>query len=381
MRVLQLGKYYEPHVGGIETHLRLLAHGLTERGLDVEILVHGSGTKTVHDTVGGIHVTRVGALGRLFSTELSPSLVTELGREYDVLHLHTPHPMAMFAYLAARKPAHSLVVTHHSDIVRQARIRSILQPLFRAVLSRADLIITTSQRYLDSSDELKPYRSKVRVVPYGIDLKQFSPSLRQLGSAQAIRANYGDRIVVATGRLIYYKGFEVLLDAMKMVRAHLLLIGDGPLRSTLEDRARRNGVKERVTFLGAVPNHDLGQFYGAGDVFALPSIARSEAFGIVQIEALASSLPVVNTALQSGVPEVSIHGVTGLTVPPNDAGALAEALNRLLDDVKLARHFGTTGRQRALERFTSDRMVEETLGIYREVTASSSSPAPQVGFG
>jgi rhamnosyl/mannosyltransferase len=381
MRVLQLGKYYEPHVGGIETHLGLLAQGLVAKGVEVEVLVHGSGTKTVRETVRGIPVTRVGALGRVLSTELSPNLVAELGRHYDVLHLHTPHPMGMVAYLAARKPGHALVITHHSDIVRQARTRMILRPLFRAVLGRAETIIATSQRYLDTSDELAPYRSKVDVVPYGIDLQAFSPSLKQLRSAQELRAKYGARIVLATGRLIYYKGFDVLLDAMRTVRAHLLLVGDGPLRAALEARARRNRIDDRVTFVGTVPNEEMGRYYGAADVFALPSVARSEAFGIVQIEALASALPVVNTSIPSGVPDVSVHDVTGLTVPPNDPGALGTALNRLLDDAELARHLGTKGRQRALERFTADRMVDETLAIYRKLTASNRAPAAQVGFG
>jgi len=381
MRVLQLGKYYEPHVGGIETHLGLLAHGLSAHGIELEVLVHGAATKTVQETVRGIHVTRVGALGRLMSTEFSPSLVTELARPYDILHLHTPHPMAMLAYLAARKPTHRLVITHHSDIVRQARVRGILQPLFRAVLARADAIIATSGRYLESSEELRPYHSKVRVIPYGIDLQQFSPALKQVPSARDLRARYGPRIILATGRLIYYKGFEVLLDALKSVSAHLLLIGDGPLRAALEARARRNGVGDRVTFVGAVPNQDMGQYYGAADVFALPSTARSEAFGIVQIEALASALPVVNTSLLSGVPDVSLHEVTGLTVPPNDARALAGALNRLFEDVELARRFGARGRERALERFTAERMVDETLALYRDITATSAVTAVQVGLG
>ena len=135
------------------------------------------------------------------STELSPRMVSELERLYDVLHLHTPHPMAMLAYVAARKVPHGLVVTHHSDIVRQARLRSILQPLFRAVHSRADAIIATSQRYLESSEELGPYRTKVTVVPYGIDPHHFGPSLRDSPSALELRKKYGDRIVLATGRL------------------------------------------------------------------------------------------------------------------------------------------------------------------------------------
>jgi rhamnosyl/mannosyltransferase len=370
MRVLQLGKYYEPHVGGIETHLGLLARGLKARGVDVEVLVHGTGTRTVHESVEGIPVTRVGALGKFLSTEISPSLVTELARECEVLHIHTPHPMAMVAYLAARKVARRLVITHHSDIVRQARIKRVLQPIFRAVLTRADTIIATSYRYVETSEELRPYRSKVKVIPFGIDVTQFSPSLKQLGAASALRAKCGNRVILAIGRHIYYKGFEVLLDAMRTVDAHLLLIGDGPLRAGLEDHARRNGMSARVTFLGSVAKQDIGQYYGAADVFVLPSIARSEAFGIVQVEALASAIPVVNTSLNSGVPEVSVDNVTGLTVPPNDAGALATALNRLLDDSQLARKFGAQGRTRALERFSADRMVDETLNLYQEMMAS-----------
>jgi len=381
MRVLQLGKYYEPYVGGIETHLALLAHGLQARGVEVEVLVHGNGTRTVRENVRGIPVTRVGALLRALSTELAPSLVGELSRSYEVLHLHAPHPMAMVAYLLARKPPHALVITHHSDIVRQVRLKGLLSPVFGAVHSRAAAIIATSQRYLDTSREIGEFRPKVRVIPYGSDLHQFSPLLKDSRPAHELRSKCGERVVLATGRLIYYKGFEVLLDAMRTVRGHLLLIGDGPLRGALEDRARRNGIRERVTFVGAVPNDRMGPYYGAADVFVLPSIARSEAFGIVQIEALACGIPVVNTALASGVPDVSIHDVTGLTVPPNDAEALALAISRVLDDPALAARLSSKARQRALERFTADRMVEETLAVYRRVARSGTAQEAQARLG
>ena len=367
MRVLQLGKYFEPHVGGIETHLRLLAHGLQRRGVEVEVLVHGTGRRTVHESVDGIPVTRVGAMARLLSTELSPALVSELRRPYDVLHLHTPHPMAMLAYLAARKPPHSLVITHHSDIVRQARTRDLLGPLLRKVMVRADAVIATSQAYLDSSEELAPVREKATVISYGIDLRHFSPACRELASAKATRARYGARVVLAAGRLIYYKGFEVLIDALPQIRGHVLLVGDGLLRGALEKRARRLGVANRITFLGSIPNGQMDALYGAASVFALPSTARSEAFGIVQIEALASGVPVVNTALTSGVPYVSVHEETGLTVEPNDPWQLARAVNRILDDESLASRLSAAARERALALFTSDRMVEETWHLYRSL--------------
>jgi rhamnosyl/mannosyltransferase len=364
MRVLQLGKFYEPVVGGIETHLSLLADSLSASGVDVEVLVHNTDRRTVRESIRRVPVTRVGSFGRILSADLSPGLIGELSRPFDILHLHVPHPMGMLAYLLAKTSSHALVVTHHSDIVKQARLRVALQPLFRAVMRRADAVVATSDRYVASSAELAPYRSKVRVIPYGIDLASFNPELRNGPRARELRRQYGSPLLLAVGRLIYYKGFDVLLDAMKNVRGHLLLVGDGPLLQPLKERARRNAVHDRVTFVGSVHNADMGPYYGAADLFVLPSVARSEAFGIVQIEAMASGLPVVNTALSSGVPSVSLDGVTGLTVEPMSAPALARALTRLLEDNVLRARFAAAGRQRALDMYTEQRMGDAVLALY-----------------
>jgi rhamnosyl/mannosyltransferase len=367
MRVLQLGKFYEPVVGGIETHLSLLVEALVAIGVQVEVLVHNTEPTTVRERIRGVSVTRVASFGRLLSADLSPGLVRELSRPFDILHLHVPHPVGMLSYLLAKVPPHALVVTHHSDIVRQAALRTALQPMFRSVMRRADAIIATSETYLSSSPELARYRSKVRVIPYGIDLASFAPELREEEGSRKLRARHGAPLLLAVGRLIYYKGFDVLVDAMKHVPGHLLLVGDGPLRSELEKRARRQGVQDRITFVGSVHNAEMGPYYGAADVFVLPSVARSEAFGIVQIEAMAAGLPVVNTALASGVPGVSVHGVTGLTVEPNDPRGLAGALRRLLEDQPLRARFGAAARHRAVEFFTSRRMAAETADLYRDL--------------
>src|SRR6185503_13936130 len=120
------------------------------------------------------------------------------------------------------------------------------------------------------------------------------------------------------------KGFEYLVQAMEKVDGRLLIIGDGPLRESLMQQAKARGILDRVVFLGEIS--DISPYYHAADVFALASVARSEAFGIVQLEAMACGKPVVNTNLDSGVPFVSLHGETGLTVPPQDPDALAFAL-------------------------------------------------------
>ncbi|MFL5537386.1 MAG: glycosyltransferase, partial [Longimicrobiaceae bacterium] len=184
---------------------------------------------------------------------------------------------------------------------------------------------------------------------------------------ERLRARYGPRIVLAAGRLVYYKGFEYLVRAMRRVDAHLLIAGDGPLLGDLRRAAAEAGVEAKVTLLGRVP--DLRPLYHAADVFALPSVARSEAFGIVQMEAMACGVPVVNTALDTGVPFVSPHGVTGLTVPPADAEALADALSRILDDAALRERLGRAGRERVAGELSAGRMARRTLALYRAVAA------------
>jgi len=179
--------------------------------------------------------------------------------------------------------------------------------------------------------------------------------------------------VLAVGRLVYYKGFEVLIEAMAKVDGRLLLIGDGPLRAKLEGLAAALGIADRVVFLGALQNRETVPFYHAADVFALPSIARSEAFGIVQIEAMAAGTPVVNTALDSGVPFVSRHEVTGLTVPPRDPDALSAALNRLLQDDQLRAGYGKAARLRARTHFSLEAMTSQTRRIYESVVGAKTT--------
>jgi glycosyltransferase involved in cell wall biosynthesis len=369
MQVVQLGKYYHPHSGGIETHLRLLCESL-KGAVDVEAIVFNTGRKTLRKPEEGVPVTRCGSLFTVASSPVSPAMVWELSnRKYDVLHLHTPNPFAAAAYLTSRKPAHALVVSHHSDIVRQARLKRLVNPMMRQVLKRADAILVATPNYLASSRELDPFGEKCRVVPYGIDLEELAPDGEALRMAASIRERYPGPIVLSVGRLVYYKGFDLAIEAMQDVPATLLIIGEGPLRSSLEAKARSLHVDSKVAFVGEV-HQRLLPYYLAADVFVLASVARSEAFGIVQLEAMACQVPVVNTALDSGVPFVSRHGDSGLTVPPGDARALAAAIRLLLGDAKLRKHYGQRGRARVEAEFSVGQMSAEILRTYREVAGS-----------
>jgi rhamnosyl/mannosyltransferase len=370
LKVLHVGKFYPPHMGGMETHVELLARS-TRAEADVEVVVSNDGPHTVRESVAGIPVTRIGVKLSLASASFGPGMAKAIrAADADVVHFHHPNPPAVLSYLAAR-PHGALVVTYHSDIVRQRVLGPLISPLLHHFLGRADAIIASSPQYAATSAMLRRHADRVRVIPFGIDAGELSTV--DPAEVRRVRERYGPRIVLAAGRLVYYKGFEYLVRAMTGVDAHLLIAGEGPLRAALESTAAEAGVADRVTLLGRVP--DLRPLYHAASVFAFPSIARSEAFGIVQMEAMACGLPVVNTALDSGVPFVSPHGETGLTVPPEDAAALAAALRTLLADDALRARMGAAGRARVAGELSAERMARRTLDLYREV-AGRRSAAP-----
>jgi rhamnosyl/mannosyltransferase len=210
---------------------------------------------------------------------------------------------------------------------------------------------------------LQAFRDRCHVIPYGIDTIQFEHC--DPDAVGRIRAQFGERLVLSVGRLVYYKGLEYLIRAMVDVRGKLVIVGDGPLREKLERLAARLGLAGKVFFAGVIDNAGVLSYHHAAALFVLASVARSEAFGLVQIEAMAAGLPVVNTSLDSGVPLVSVHQQTGLTVPPADPKALAAAINRLLDDSHLRQQFGQAGVLRARQEFSLDTMLQRTLHLYR----------------
>lgn len=369
LKVVHVGKFYPPHLGGMESHVELLARA-TRSEVDVEVVVSNDGPETVREVVGGIPITRVGTRLRLASASFGPGMARAIrAADADVVHFHHPNPPAVLSVLAAR-PRGALVVTYHSDIVRQRVLGPLVSPLIHRFLARADAIVASSPEYAASSPVLRRHAERVRVIPFGIDAAELEAVDR--AAVERLRARYGPRIVLAAGRLVYYKGFEYLVRAMRRVDAHLLIAGDGPLLGGLRRAAAEAGVEAKVTLLGRVP--DLRPLYHAADLFALPSVARSEAFGIVQMEAMACGLPVVNTALDTGVPFVSPHGVTGLTVPPADAEALADALDRLLADDALRARLGAAGRERVAGELSAARMARRTLALYREVAGLPTDP-------
>jgi rhamnosyl/mannosyltransferase len=372
-RVCHLGKYYHPAPGGIESHVRTLAHAQAGLGLGVEVVcINHEPGPALFESDGPVAVTRVGRRASVAKLDVCPELAATLARvEADVLHLHVPNPTMILGLLRAR-PTPPVVVTYHSDLVRQRVLGPLFRPVERLAYRQVRAVMATSPLYPAGSSFLGRYADRLHVLPHGIDLDPYldpSPADRERGAQIRARLGGDGPLWLCAGRQVYYKGFRNALRALTRVRGRLVLVGDGPEHLALRDEARRLGVDDRVVFTGALPHYlDLVPYYLAADAFWFPSNARSEAFGLVQVEAMASGCPVINTSIpHSGVAWVSLHEETGLTVPVDDPVALAAAANRLLTEPGLRDRLAEAARRRAVQEFDQRVMAERSLTIYRHV--------------
>lgn len=371
MRVLQLSKFFPPIFGGIETVTWELAEGLHAAGVQVEVLCANQAPRTLRErSPAGYGIVRAGSWGQLLSTSMAPSMVIEMlrrRRAHDIVHVHMPDPMAAVALWAAR-PAARVVVHWHSDVIRQRRALALYRPLQDWLLARADAVIATSEAYAQASGPLQPWLGKVRVVPIGMsDNRPLACRQRAADVRQRLR---GRRLVFALGRMTYYKGFEVLIEAARQLPDDCAVIigGHGELLEDYRHRVARAGLGGKVQLPGHIPDDDLASYFEACDVFCMPSTLRAEAYGVAMVEAMAVGRPVVASDITgSGVPWVNLHGRTGLNVPVGDAGALAAALTRLLVDEPLRLALGQGARRRYEEEFSAVRMTTRVLSLYRDL--------------
>ncbi|NOK60258.1 MAG: glycosyltransferase [Chloroflexi bacterium AL-W] len=363
MHIVQIYKDYHPVLGGIENHVRDLSEGLTARGHRVTVLVTNTSSQTeIEYPRKGLTVIKAARTLHLSSTPLSIAMLFWSRRLHpDVVHLHFPYPPGDLIYHAL--PQHvPLIVTYHSDIVRQRTLLHIYRPLLHWTLSRATYIIATSPNYMASSPFLQRHSAKCKTIPLGIDTTRFTHADEQQVAER--RARYQRPLLLFVGRLRYYKGLHILIEAMPHVDADLLIAGSGPELDRLGQQAETLGIAAHVHFLGDIPDSELPALYHAADVFVLPAHLRSEALGIAQIEALASGVPCVSTELGTGTSYANLHNKTGLVVPSGDSIALAQAINELLSNAALRRRFGAAGQQRANTLFSRDRMLHDIDGLY-----------------
>ena len=364
MKILQLGKFY-PIRGGVEKVMWDLTRGLSARGIPCDMLCAEEGRGEV------IHLNEYGkviclrAWFKAAATMIVPSMISWLrknGREYNIIHIHHPDPMACLALrLSGYK---GRVILHwHSDILKQKFLLWLYRPLQNWVIRRASTIIGTTPVYLKESPWLRNVQEKTVAVPIGIDPVKADPVLVQKWKAK----HPGKKLVVSVGRLVPYKGYGYLIQAAKELGPDYLItvIGDGPVRTNLEAEVDYYGVRDRIRFLGYVEDTEMHAILAASDVFVLSSVMKTEAFGIVQLEAMSLGIPVIATEIpESGVSWVNANGVSGINVPIKDPSALAMAIRKICEDKETSDKLSEGAKYRYQELFTTNTMIEKTVEVY-----------------
>jgi len=354
MRILHLAKYYWPRSGGMERVVQGLAEGANALGHQVEVVAVESRGRAGTPGRQRLSVTRAFSFAALGSQEIAPGYIAAAWKRADIIHVHHPHTLADVACLlrAGRTP---LVVTQHAD-----SRRSLYRPVTGLVLRRAAAIVVPSRAHLALSCELEGHESKVEIIPFGIDQRRWElvPPPPPGASPRAI----------FIGRLVAYKGIDILLRALERVpELRLDIVGSGPQGPRLRTLAQALAITDRVRWYGEYPDEDLPRRMADADFLVLPSVTVEEMFGLVVLEAMAAGRPVITTALPSAVREVNVPGVTGLEVPLRDVAALAKALETLCRDPHLRQRMGAAGRQRAAAHYTQEVMAAKHIELYQRI--------------
>lgn len=379
LRVLQLGKQYFPHTGGIEATMQQIAEGI-QGEVESFVLVAQERGRAYTKVVRGVPVYYAKSLGVVASLPISWDLVRYLCKhaaEYDVIHLHMPFPLGDLAcFLSGFKG--KLILYWHSDIVRQKKSMVFYKPLMNWTLKRADAIAIATQENIDGSPYVKPFENKCVLIPFGLRKEWDEKSDRYWIKRTDIseEENSGVLRLLFIGRFVYYKGCDILISAMEKIKTEFLedmkdirltMVGSGVLEEELKQRVQNSGLNENVEFVGKISDDMLEEEIRQCQVLVFPSIANSEAFGLVQLEAMAFGKPVINTSLATGVPWVSLNGKTGLTVLPGDINALSQAILWMKWHPQDRKKMGIAARKRVKEVFGQDKMIERIVRLYKEV--------------
>lgn len=361
--VVHVYKDFPPVFGGIENHIATLGSGLVARGLRVDVLCsRHAGMPAVEDT-GGMRVERCRSLATVASTPLPPGLPWSLRRNpARIVHLHYPWPPAEVAWLLGGR-GRPLVVTVHCEVARYPRLSRLLSPLTEHVLAAARCIVVTS-KVLAAAPMLSHHARKIEVVPCGVDLKTFCP-----GGGNDPLPDIPHPRLVFVGRLRHYKGLPVLAAALaRLAQVHLVVVGDGPQRSSFESALRAAGCRDRAHLLGKLPGAQLVRVLQHADAAVLPSTSHAEAFGIAIAEAQACGVPAVVTDVGTGTTRTIVDGGSGRVVAPGDAAALAAAVSWCLEPAGAAARRAAS-RQHAEARFSAADMAAKVHSIYDEIAS------------
>ncbi len=370
LRVLHVCKTYLPAMGGIEQVVSQITTGLKDK-ITFFILTTRDFSDKGKERINGIFIRRSLALCKIFSMPIAlfyPFWFWAYARKVDIVDYHYPFPLIDFLITVYFPKTTKLVIHFHSEIIAQKNIAKFLMPFFNHSLKRADKIVVAAQSFITNSEKLKSYESKCEVIPFGIDAHFWKTILPQEQQhILQLKQQYG-KFILAVGRLVPYKGFDILLKAISN-NMKVVIIGTGPLEQKLKQIAAHLNIEAQVYFLGYQSTQALKCYLHACYLFVFSSVSENEAFGMVQLEAMACQKPIINTLLKSAVPEVARNAHEAISVKPRDSLALRQAINQLLNNEQQARLLGENGFNRVQAVYSKEQFIHKTYFLYQNIWA------------
>jgi rhamnosyl/mannosyltransferase len=363
MKILQIGKFMTPyHFGGIETVSLNLHNAIRERNIDIDFL--GFLPKdNKHDIAinDNIYLCRIEA--DIFSTQFSFSFIKRwisIRNNYDIILINMPHPFVNTIINLFPVSNGKIVLYWHGDIIKYKIILWFYKPLLIRLIKKSIAVIAPTSIHLDRSDFSIYFSNKKYVIPYPLNIKC---------EKSDYKLYQNKRIIFSCGRLVYYKGFNNLIEAASYLLEDcvIMIAGDGPLRKVLQNKVEMLHLTEKVFLLGKINDSDLSRALKDCYLFCLPSNSTAEMFGVVQVEAFACGKPVVSTNIaRSGVSEVNLDSRTGYTVEVNNPKALADAIKKLLEDKLLYESFSYNAIERA-RYFNSKEIIDIYISLFQKI--------------
>jgi len=367
MKILNIVKYYDPCQGGMESVVKNIIEGVVDSSNDISFTVYSNNHK--RNFVKSVEVKKRETIIK----EITPAylksqplnlrypLLKRLIKENDIIHHHYPFPTMEFTLLRYFKQmsGKKFIITWHANIKnsRWSWVERIYNPMIGKLLDRADAIIVTSPQLFEASTILQKYKEKVQTIPLSFNPKYSSIDSKRYPSHRCFE-------LLFVGKLRKYKGVEYLVKAVEDLDVKLNIVGNGEELENLKSLVRELEIINKVTFVSNADDNLLAEFYKKADLFVLPSINEAEAFGVVQLEAMANALPVINTELESGVPFVSLNDFSGITVRPKDALALKYAIEKIISDKELYEQYSSNALER-VKMFSREKMSEAYKEIYQ----------------
>lgn len=366
MKVLQLVKYYDPCQGGMESVVKNIVEGVIDSSTDIEFTVYSNNhkrnfSKLIQEKNRESIIKEVTpVLLKSQPLNLRYPTLKKLIKDNDVIHHHYPYPtmeLTLLRYLKKFKNK-KFIVTWHANIKnsRWSWIEKIYNPMIEKLLNRADCIVVTSPQLFEASEILKKHQHKIKIIPLSFDPKYSLILERKYPKNRCFN-------LLFVGKLRKYKGLEYLIQAIQNLDVKLNIVGNGEEFQNLQELVFKLNVSHKVIFNSKVNDLQLIKMYKEADLFVLPSINEAEAFGVVQLEAMANGLPVINTNLESGVPFVSLNGYSGITVEPKKSNVLTNAIEKIINNKDLYEQFSKNSLERA-KLFSRKKMSQDYIKIY-----------------